>query len=162
MPTRGGPLPAHHHGDAIVQPESKGRSPAARRLAQNSCAIVAPQKMNRPTLAARVKQPHAPPGNRVKRMRLHAFAVVAEPAGEPKICLSIRSASGRGNNVFHFKPAQDEALGIQTVPAAVPRSLANAFADFGGYFPMAQGCNGSRKPRRTASRSARALRNKPS
>ena len=80
--------------------------------------------MNRPSLAAWVEQLHALPGFRIKRVRLYAFAVVAEPAGEPKVRLSIRSASGRGNNVFNFQTAQDEALGTQTVSAAVPCSLA--------------------------------------
>jgi hypothetical protein len=162
MPSRGAPLPPYRHDDDVIQPKSKDRGPAARRLAQYPGTIAAPQEMNRPTLTARVEQPHVSSSNRINRMSLYAFAVVAEPAGEPKVGLSIRSADGRGNNVFDFQPALDEALGTQTISAAIPCSLAHALADFDGYVPVAQGCNGSRRPRRTASRSAWALRNKPS
>ena len=162
MPAGRHPLPADHHGDEVVQSQGKDRRPAARRFPKNACAVVAPSEVDPPTLTTRVEEFHATAGDGVERVRLDAFGIIAETASQPQVRFPVEPAGRSGNDVFDFQPAKHEALRTEAIAAAVAGPTADLIADLGGYASMAQGCNGPRRPRRTASRSAWAFRNRPS
>ena len=64
--------------------------------------------------------------------------------------------------MFDFQLAHDEMLRAQAVPATVASLFSNSLSDLLGDAGYAHGAGGSRKPRRTASCRACALRSSPS
>jgi hypothetical protein len=117
--------------------------------------------MVRPALEPWVEQRDTLSRVRVECLRLRRFEVVAKAAAQPQVVLVVGAAAGGGGNVLDLQSAHDETLRTQAVPATVPRLGSHACPDCFSNVTTAHGCNGSRNPRRTASRSPWALRTNP-
>ncbi len=75
-------------------------------------------------------------------------------ARKPQVVFFIRSAVRPRDKVLDFQLSQDKPLGREAVAAPVTRLRPYTPPDFHGNIATAHGCNGSRNPRRTASRTA--------
>lgn len=92
---------------------------------------------------------------------LGRFVAVAKATCQPEIFFVVGAASGAGYDVFDFQSTEDDFLRAATIAATVIGRGSDAGAHGFRDVCVAHGSNGSRKPRRTASRNACALRNQP-
>ena len=119
MPTNRDPLSSDQNGDDVVELQRDDRRPPRRRPSDDPGAIVTPDEVPEPSLAARVEQRHASARERVGRTGLNRLVVVAQATGEPEIVLPIGPARGLRDDVLDFEQAQDVLLRAQTIPTAV-------------------------------------------
>lgn len=112
MPTSGHPVAANDDGDQIVELQSHDGRATNRRLAEDACAVIAPDKMLRPTLAARIEQRHQLPRDGVTALGLSGLGVVAQPAREPKIVFLVCAATGRRLEMVNLHNADQPPAGL--------------------------------------------------
>ena len=162
MPTSGNPVAANDDGNQIVELKSHDGRATNGRLAEDACAVIAPEKMVRPTLAARIEQRYPLSRDGIATLGLSGLGVVAQPAREPKIFLFVSSPAGRRLEMVHFQLPQHQMLGTEAIATTMTSRLPDSVAAVVRNLCARHGCTGCRNPRRTASRSASALRTKPS
>ena len=162
MPTSGNPVAANDDGDQIVELQSHDGRATNRRLAEDACAVIAPDKMLRPTLAARIEQRHQLPRDRVATLGLSGLGVIAQPAREPKIVFLVSAATGRRLEMVNLQLSQHQMLWTEAIATTLTSRLPDSVAAVVRNMCARHGCTGPRNPRRTASRRASALRTNPS
>jgi hypothetical protein len=118
--------------------------------------------MLRPTLAARIEQRHQLPRDGVATLGLSGLGVIAQPAREPKIVFFVSAATGRRLEMVNLKLSQHQMLWTEAIATTLTSRLPDSVAAVVRNMCARHGCTGPRNPRRTASRSASALRTNPS
>ena len=162
MPTRSHPGVSDHDSDDMIQLQRHHCGSSAGRAPDNARAILAPLKVSGPPLPPRIKQTNAAPMERITGRDAYAFETVAQAAGQPQVLFCISPSPRLGNNVVDFQQPQHVALGTLAIPTPIARSCPYPTPHRRGDRLGTHGSSGARNPRRTASRSAWAFRNKPS
>lgn len=161
VPAGGDPSRADQACDRVVELEGDDRRTPGGGQPHHLGPVVAPLEMACPALTPRIEQPRPPPSQRIPAMRLDTFVPVTEPAGEPEIPLVIAPAAGGRDDVIDLQRAEHQPLWTVAVAAPIPRLIANPLPNRRRN-PRTHPFSGSRRPRRTASSRACALRRSPS
>lgn len=155
------PVSAHGNGDDVIQLQGEDGRSTARRFPQDAGAVFAPGEMFIPILMAWIEQELAPARFMIDRVSLVGFEIIAQATSDPKIDFVARATLAAWQKVLDFKSSENQMLRTQTVTASIFGFITNVPSEFLGDIG-AHDANGSRSPRRTASRVAIALRNSPS
>ena len=161
VPARRNPGAAHHHSDDVVELECDDGRTTRCGSTDDLGSIGTPEKVARPALLSGVEEPHALTGQRINCVCLCALEVIAHPTGQPQVRLVIGAAACGWDGMLNLQGAEHQVLRTAAVAAAVAGSGAYARTDClrNGW---TYGARGSRRPRRTASCNAWALRSSPS
>ncbi len=162
MPTGGNPITTGINRKLVIQfQRDDGRAPTGRQP-DHLCSIVAPFEMPRPLLKTRIEKPDSAICHQIISMRLNAFANIARAAGEAKIPLLIRASASIWDDVFNLQFPRYQALGAETVFAAIPCCFTCTKLNFDWNGFPGHDSNGSIRPRLTASAIPCAFRTRPS
>ena len=132
MPTGRDPLVSDHHCDRVVEAKRDDCGPPAGSAADDSRGIVAPSKMPRPSLQARIEQSYLFTGERIESASLRLLEAVAHSTRKAEVLFIICSAGCLRNNVINFKLAKNIALSTVAVLAAMLCPLTNASINLSG------------------------------
>jgi hypothetical protein len=110
MPASSNPLAPDHDSDHVVELQSHNRCASTGGTSDNSCSVLAPHEMPRPTLTTRVKQANAATCRWIACVCLRSLVAIAHPAGESEVILIIRPASCLWDNMIDFERPQDVSL----------------------------------------------------
>jgi hypothetical protein len=94
----------------VIELQGHNSRTAARGTPDDSCSVLAPQKMSRPSLMPGVKQPDAPTRDRVVCVCLYPLEAVTHSASEPQVCFLISAASCLRDDVVDLQQPEDILL----------------------------------------------------
>ena len=161
MPPCPNPMATRLDSKRVIQAQGDHRGPPTDCQPQDVCAVLAPRKMAAPDLPAWVEQAHTTSRIWILAVYLGPFVLVAGPTGKPEIVSLVTAARNHRNDVIHFQRGVGERLLRQAIAAAIASLDAQPLTHHGRQMCGSHALPGERRPRRTASANASALRNCP-
>src|SRR3712207_3468234 len=162
MPAGRDPLTPDEDCHGMIEPDGDNRRSAAGDPPDDTRAVVTPGEVPRPSLAARVEELQSSPAPWISCVSLRPLVAVAHAAGEPEVPFVVAAAASARGDVVDLQRPKDIALRAGTVSAPVAGVPPYSFADAFWYAVAGHGVRGCRRPRRTASFNAPALRSRRS
>src|SRR5438132_1357955 len=103
MPASIDPTLANCQRDGVIKLQGDYSGPAAWRKPLDARSVCTPARVFGPNLAAWIEQGDALVGDRVIRVDLITFGIIAQAATEPQIDFVVCAAARSGNDVLDFQ-----------------------------------------------------------